>query len=81
MLFSAADLYLNYGMGPVLDHVSLDAKEGEKIGLVGLNGCGKSTLLKVLADHEPAQGKIIRTKGMKVSSSRTKSSFQSSDNY
>ena len=66
MLFSAADLYLNYGMGPVLDHVSLDAKEGEKIGLVGLNGCGKSTLLKVLADHEPAQGKIIRIKGMKV---------------
>lgn len=66
MLFSAADLYLNYGMGPVLDHVSLDAKEGEKIGLVGLNGCGKSTLLKVLADHEPTQGKIIRTKGMKV---------------
>lgn len=32
-----------------LSQVSLDLKEGDRIGLVGRNGAGKSTLLKVLA--------------------------------
>ena len=66
MLFSASGLHLDYGSGPILNDESLDAKEGEKIGLVGMNGCGKSSLLKVLAGIESSQGKIIRTNGMKT---------------
>ncbi len=66
MLFSASGLHLDYGNGVILNNESLDAREGEKIGLVGMNGCGKSTLLKVLAGLETCQGKIIRTNGMKT---------------
>ena len=66
MLFSASGLHLDYGNGVILNHESLDAREGEKIGLVGMNGCGKSTLLKVLAGIETCQGKMIRTNGMKT---------------
>ncbi|MGD6844953.1 ribosomal protection-like ABC-F family protein [Bacillus infantis] len=33
-------------------NVSLEAFEGEKIGIVGANGCGKSTLLKLIAGIE-----------------------------
>ena len=43
--------------------VSLSAKPGEKIGLIGHNGAGKSSLLRVIAGvYEPAYGKV-RVKG------------------
>lgn len=37
----------------VLKNVSLQAYEGEKVGIVGANGSGKSTLLKLIAGIEP----------------------------
>jgi ATP-binding cassette, subfamily F, member 3 len=37
----------------VVKHVSLEAYEGDKIGIVGANGCGKSTILKIIAGIEP----------------------------
>ena len=40
------DLYYRYSgkEGNILDGVSLEVKEGEVVGIVGLSGCGKSTL-------------------------------------
>ncbi len=35
-----------------LDHVYLDIKEGETMGVIGPTGCGKTTLLKVIAGLE-----------------------------
>jgi teichoic acid transport system ATP-binding protein len=40
--------------GPVLRGITMAAREGEMIGLVGLNGSGKSSLLRVLAGLQPA---------------------------
>lgn len=40
--------------GPVLRGVTMAAREGEMVGLVGLNGSGKSSLLRVLAGLQPA---------------------------
>ncbi|MFP7443141.1 ABC-F family ATP-binding cassette domain-containing protein [Bacillus infantis] len=36
----------------IMRNVSLEAFEGEKIGIVGANGCGKSTILKLIAGIE-----------------------------
>ncbi len=37
----------------VVEDVSLEAYEGDKLGIVGANGSGKSTILKVIAGIEP----------------------------
>lgn len=43
----------------VLQHISLQIKEGEKIAIVGENGSGKSTFLKLLLGlYEPTEGSI-----------------------
>ena len=40
----------SYGRHNVLSRISLDLKEGEYLGLVGVNGAGKTTLIKCLLD-------------------------------
>jgi len=44
---------------PVLDAVSLEAKKGEFVCLLGPNGCGKTTLLRILGGIErPTAGEV-----------------------
>jgi len=42
-----------------LDNISLEIKDGDRIGLIGHNGAGKTTLLRALSGlHKPTGGKI-----------------------
>ena len=42
-----------------LDHVSLDLKDGDRLGVMGPNGAGKSTLLRTIAGiYQPTSGNI-----------------------
>src|SRR3989339_758938 len=44
----------------VLDNVSIDIPEGQKLAIVGTSGCGKSTLLRlILRLEDPTSGKIL----------------------
>lgn len=48
------------GRTQVLDHVNLQLREGEILGLWGDNGSGKSVLVSLLAGvHAPSQGQIL----------------------
>jgi len=50
-----------YPTGEVLKDVSWEIKNGERIGLVGVNGAGKSTQLKIIAGLEEAtDGTLIK---------------------
>ncbi|MEC6832051.1 heme ABC transporter ATP-binding protein/permease CydC [Photobacterium toruni] len=52
--------YTYYGSDkPVVKHLSLDIKQGQKLALLGRTGCGKSTLLQLLTrSWDPQQGSI-----------------------
>jgi len=39
---------LSFGLRPLLDHVDLQIRKGERLCLIGRNGEGKSSLLKLL---------------------------------
>ncbi len=56
---SLKSLTISYGDKPVIDNVSLEIKEGEIFGLMGLNGAGKTTIIKtVLGLRDKDHGEI-----------------------
>ena len=52
------DLNLKYDNKKIFDKLNLDIREGEFIGILGLNGTGKSSLIKVLVGLIPYEGYI-----------------------
>jgi ATP-binding cassette subfamily F protein 3 len=59
-MIQLADLTKSFGDRVLLDHVTWQISDGERVGLCGPNGAGKTTLLKMLARmDEPDSGDII----------------------
>src|SRR3979490_2812501 len=53
------DLHAFYGRAHILHGVSLEARAGEVVALLGRNGAGKSTALKaIMGLVQPAQGEV-----------------------
>jgi len=42
------DVAVGYDARPILQHISLTLRPGERVGLLGRNGAGKSTLIKLI---------------------------------
>lgn len=55
-MLEARNLAAGYPGRPVLEGVSLSARPGRVLVLLGPNGCGKSTLLRAMAGLLPARG-------------------------
>ena len=61
------DVSFSYGGDNLLEEISFQIDQGERIGLLGRNGAGKSTLMKLLkGDLRPDNGEIIVSPGLKI---------------
>jgi ATP-binding cassette subfamily F protein 3 len=57
---SFAGVSISLGGRPILDHVDLHVKAGERIALTGPNGSGKSTLLRLIAGPLTPDAGVVR---------------------
>ena len=59
MLLNMVGVRKTYGDRTLIEDVSFYMKEGDRVGVVGVNGCGKSTFLKLAAGKEtPDEGTV-----------------------
>jgi phospholipid/cholesterol/gamma-HCH transport system ATP-binding protein len=64
MAIRVRDLVVGFGDQIVLDHLSLDVRRGEILGLVGASGGGKSVLLRTIIGLIPKQQGRIEVMGV-----------------
>ncbi len=69
MLFELMDATVSLGGNTVLNHISMQIREHDKIALVGANGAGKTTLLRLIMGEVTADADDKR-QGVAVKSSR-----------
>jgi ATP-binding cassette subfamily F protein 3 len=62
-----SDLSKSFGDRTLIDHVTWQISDGDRVGLCGPNGAGKTTLLKMLAGFdEPDAGAIIKPSDLTI---------------
>ncbi|TVX94905.1 ABC-F family ATP-binding cassette domain-containing protein [Cohnella terricola] len=67
LLLQASSITKHYGVTPVLEGISLQINERDRIGLVGVNGAGKSTFLRILAGEIVADtGAVSKPRELKI---------------
>ena len=61
------NLTLNFGMQQIFEDVTLQIKDNEHVGIIGVNGAGKSTFFKlIMGKITPDMGKIILKPGTRI---------------
>ncbi len=67
MILSVNNIGKSFGITQVLDKVSFQVNDNEKVAVVGMNGAGKSTLFKIILNElTPDEGSINIAKDCKL---------------
>jgi ATP-binding cassette, subfamily F, member 3 len=67
IVLSCKDIHKGYGIDVILDKVTFNINDGEKVGLIGANGAGKTTLFKILtAQLEQDSGELFIDRSKRV---------------
>ena len=64
------DLVVGFGRHVVIDHLSLDVRRGEILGLVGASGGGKSVLMRTIIGLIPRRSGAIEVMGAAITQDR-----------
>ncbi len=72
MIVSIKNAVKNFGEVNVLDDVSFDIQEGDKIAMLGPNGAGKTTLIRAILGYYRLNGGSIEVDGLDPVLNRTK---------
>jgi phospholipid/cholesterol/gamma-HCH transport system ATP-binding protein len=67
------DLVVGFGRQTVLDHLSLDVRRGEILGLVGASGGGKSVLMRTIIGLIPRRSGSIEIMGQPIGGAHDRS--------
>ena len=68
-LVNLQEVGIAFGGPELLDGVTLQIEQGERVCLVGRNGAGKSTIMKIMSGElTPDSGAVIRAGGARVAS-------------
>lgn len=67
---SLSNVSASYEEKLVLDHVDLDIREGEFVGIVGPSGSGKTTMLRVILGLVPVRSGHVEVAGVDVAEKR-----------
>ena len=66
-MIQLSDLTKSFGDRVLLDQVTWQIDDRERVGLCGPNGAGKTTLLKMLAGiDEPDGGAVVKPAGLTI---------------
>lgn len=66
ILLSAVDISVQFGGLQAVDHVSLDVKRGEIVGLIGPNGAGKTTFFQAISGFVRRTSGEVRFRGERI---------------
>ncbi len=67
VILSCKDIHKSYGIDVILENVTFNINESEKVGLIGPNGAGKSTLFKIITNQlEQDKGELFIDKNKTI---------------
>lgn len=67
IVLNASGISKSYLTRPILEDISFNIENRDKVGLIGINGSGKTTLMNILAGKlKEDSGSVYMPKGMKI---------------